>query len=82
MRQNDLEDAALIQEKSSPHISIVIPAHNEAASLSETLNEVLQVLSSNSITAEVLVVDDGSTDGTWGLIQEFSSRDQRVRGLC
>ena len=82
MRQNDHEDAALIQKKNSPNISIVIPAHNEAASLSETLNEVLQVLSSNSIAAEILVVDDGSTDGTWSLVQEFSSRDQRVRGIC
>ena len=78
--KNDTE-AVPMHEAISPRISVVIPAHNEAASLSETLKETLQVLSSNSIASEVLVVDDGSTDGTWDLIQDFSSRDQRVRGI-
>ncbi len=78
--KNDTE-AILMNEAISPRISVVIPAHNEAASLSETLKRTLQVLSSNSIAAEVLVVDDGSTDSTWDLIQDFSRRDQRVSGI-
>ena len=78
--KNDTE-AILMNEAISPRISVVIPAHNEAASLSETLKRTLQVLSSNSISAEVLVVDDGSTDSTWDLIQDLSRRDQRVRGI-
>jgi len=78
--KNDIVTVPM-QAPTSLQVSVVIPAHNEAASLGDTLNEVLQVLSSNSIAAEILVIDDGSTDATWGLIQEFSSRDQRVRGI-
>ena len=81
LEPRDEVEVAVNQTRVSHHISIVIPAHNEAASLSETLKRTLQVLSSNSISAEVLVVDDGSTDSTWDLIQDFSHRDQRVRGI-
>jgi len=47
-----------------PDISIVIPAFDEAARLSEPLAHILEYLNSAKINAEVIVVDDGSTDGT------------------
>jgi len=47
-----------------PDISIVIPAFDEAARLSEPLAHILEYLISAKINAEVIVVDDGSTDGT------------------
>jgi dolichyl-phosphate beta-glucosyltransferase len=47
-----------------PHLSVVIPAYNEQARLGDTLTAILEYLDSNHIHAEVLVVDDGSTDDT------------------
>jgi dolichyl-phosphate beta-glucosyltransferase len=48
----------------SPEISIVIPAFDEAARLQEPLDRVFRYLKQESVRAEVIVVDDGSGDGT------------------
>jgi dolichyl-phosphate beta-glucosyltransferase len=48
----------------SPEISIVIPAYDEAARLQEPLDRVFRYLKQESVRAEVIVVDDGSGDGT------------------
>jgi dolichyl-phosphate beta-glucosyltransferase len=47
-----------------PLLSFIIPAYNEAARLGATLSQVLAYLSQQSYPSEVLVVDDGSADGT------------------
>uniref|UniRef100_E6PV27 Glycosyltransferase 2-like domain-containing protein n=1 Tax=mine drainage metagenome TaxID=410659 RepID=E6PV27_9ZZZZ len=49
-------------------VSVVIPAHNAAATLAETLHS---VLAQSYRHIEIVVVDDGSTDGTWDLLQSF-----------
>ncbi len=64
-----------------PFLSIVIPAYNEARRLPHSLNAVLDFLNTQAYTAEVLVVENGSTDETWAIIQAFAQRDPRVRGL-
>src|SRR3954463_13412166 len=48
-------------------LSIVIPAYNEAGRLSRTLHSVARYLDDAPHSAEVIVVDDGSTDGTRGV---------------
>ena len=48
----------------SPHLSVVIPSFNEEARLPATLQAILEHIDSAKISAEVLVVDDGSADGT------------------
>jgi glycosyltransferase involved in cell wall biosynthesis len=62
-------------------LSIIIPAFNEADSLRELHSEIDQVCSARQIEAELIFVDDGSTDGTWGAVRELASRDKRVRGV-
>jgi glycosyltransferase involved in cell wall biosynthesis len=47
-----------------PRLSIVIPAFNEAARVGESLKHLVAYLNQNRESAEVIVVDDGSTDGT------------------
>jgi glycosyltransferase involved in cell wall biosynthesis len=48
----------------SREISIVIPAYNEAGAIRPTLAALRDMIGSSGLTAEIIVVDDGSTDGT------------------
>ena len=50
-------------------LSVVIPAHNEAPRLPATLDALEAHLASRGSAAEILVVDDGSTDGTRGVVE-------------
>lgn len=64
-------------------LSIVIPAYNEESRLPSTLDTVLTWLDGSAFAdAEVLVVDDGSDDGTAALAEARSAADPRVRLLC
>lgn len=64
-----------------PYLSIVIPAFNEEDRLGATLVRVLEWLDEWGGTAEVLVVDDGSSDGTADLVRAKGEADPRVRLL-
>lgn len=59
---------------SAPTLSVIIPAYNERNTIEEILSRVQQV----AIDKEVIVVDDGSTDGTRELLQEIA--DAVARG--
>jgi dolichyl-phosphate beta-glucosyltransferase len=54
----------------SPEISIIIPAFNEALRLPATLDRVQQFLETSSLSAEVIVVDDGSRDATAEVVRQ------------
>ena len=60
-----------------PHISIIIPAHNEELVIQKTLLSILE-LDYPRDQLEVLVVNDGSTDNTAAAIQKVARRDPRV----
>jgi dolichyl-phosphate beta-glucosyltransferase len=60
-------------------LSVVIPAFNEARRLPGTLTEVLAYLNRQPYRAEVVVVDDGSTDDTARLVREWPSAATPVR---
>ncbi len=57
-----------------PALTIVIPAYNESAIIENTLEQVAAFISERGIDAEVLVVDDGSTDGTGDIAQRALER--------
>ncbi len=59
---------------SSPKISIVIPAYNESARIESALERVLTCVEERSWDAEVLVVDDGSSDETAAIVQRWMAR--------
>ncbi|HEY8527462.1 MAG TPA: glycosyltransferase family 2 protein [Acidimicrobiales bacterium] len=54
-------------------VSVILPAYNERANLAELVPETVGVLTDAGLTFEVVVVDDGSTDGTAGLMAELRS---------
>jgi glycosyltransferase involved in cell wall biosynthesis len=60
-------------------LSVVIPLYNEAASLHELHSKVTEVLNRMRLRAEIIFVDDGSTDGSFDNLQQLHKRDRRVR---
>ncbi len=64
-----------------PFISIVIPAYNESARIGKALGEVVRVVRERTWQAEVLVVNDGSTDSTASIVQDFARLHPEVRLL-
>jgi len=62
-------------------LSVCIPAYNEADILGETIEEAVDTLRAIPGEHEILVVDDGSTDDTWTVLQEAARRHPQVRPL-
>jgi dolichyl-phosphate beta-glucosyltransferase len=62
-------------------ITIVIPAYNEQVRIGLTLVRTLEYLQARHPRFELLVVDDGSRDGTIQVVEEIAARDPRVRTL-
>jgi dolichol-phosphate mannosyltransferase len=63
-----------------PLLSVVIPAYYEEGNLHKLYEELFEALSSITDDWEILLVDDGSTDGTWTEIFSLHLKDARVRG--
>ena len=62
----------------SPTISIIAPIYNEFDNIPELYRRIKEVLDSTGEPWELLMVDDGSTDGSTALIREHHARDPRV----
>ena len=62
-----------------PKYSIVIPAYNESARIPATLQSVVACIRANQWPAEVIVVNDGSTDTTAELVREIAKDAPEVR---
>jgi dolichyl-phosphate beta-glucosyltransferase len=58
----------------TPYLSLVIPAYNEEGRLGPTLQRILSYLAARPYTTELIIVSDGSTDGTARLAQESLSQ--------
>ena len=62
-------------------LSIVISLFNEEESLTELTAWIEQVMSANGYSYEIIMVDDGSTDGSWNLIKRLSEKNRNIRGI-
>jgi glycosyltransferase involved in cell wall biosynthesis len=62
-------------------LTIVAPAFDEAAALPRFIDRTLGVLDALACSAELVIVDDGSTDATWDVICAAAQADGRVRGI-
>jgi glycosyltransferase involved in cell wall biosynthesis len=63
---------------SHPRLSIVIPAYNESARIDGTLSRVMWCVEERGWDAEVLVIDDGSSDNTPAIVQKWMQRYPRL----
>jgi glycosyltransferase involved in cell wall biosynthesis len=64
-----------------PYLSVVSPVFNEQRCLPELLQQLSEVLSSLDPHYEIILVDDGSQDGSWHEIEAAGALDPRVKGL-
>lgn len=63
------------------HISVVIPLLNEEESLTELHDWIAKVMQTNHFLYEIIFIDDGSTDDSWGIISKLSSQNKAVKGI-
>jgi dolichyl-phosphate beta-glucosyltransferase len=62
-----------------PLVSVVVPAFNEAARIFNTINDIRGEIDRLGGDGELIVVDDGSQDGTAGIVAEAERLDTRIR---
>jgi glycosyltransferase involved in cell wall biosynthesis len=67
--------------EAAPFLSIVIPLYDEEPNLTKLVTELEAALPSVGGDAEVILVDDGSRDGSWALLQQLSGGRPWLRGL-
>ncbi|MST04297.1 MAG: glycosyltransferase [Candidatus Pacebacteria bacterium] len=60
-------------------LSVIVPLYNEEKVFKTLLDRLLAAIS--NINFEVILIDDGSTDGTYNLILEASEKDKRIKGI-
>jgi glycosyltransferase involved in cell wall biosynthesis len=63
------------------NISVAIPLFNEDESLPELLSWIERVMDENKFTYEVILVDDGSTDNSWKVIEQLSAKNANIRAI-
>jgi dolichyl-phosphate beta-glucosyltransferase len=66
-------------EGRSPRLSVVIPAYNEEQRLPRTVEEIERYLDGKHVDYELILVDDGSTDGTRQVMDAAAERNPKVR---
>src|SRR5207248_2367364 len=64
-----------------PDVSIVIPCYCSEQSLPDLIERIHQTMSAAKVSCEVVMVEDGSPDGTWKVIGELALRYPFIRGL-
>ena len=69
------------EEAPLPYLSIVIPAFNEESSIGRCLRDLRAYLDGLDFSWEIVVVDDGSSDGTGAVVEQHSAVDSRIRGI-
>ncbi|MEO6893639.1 MAG: glycosyltransferase family 2 protein [Ginsengibacter sp.] len=62
-------------------ISVIVPLYNEEESLPELEAWIRRVADENNYTYEVIMIDDGSTDNSWAIVQELHALNPVVKGI-
>ncbi len=62
-------------------ISVVIPLFNEEESLPELVSWIEDVMVRNGYTFEIVLIDDGSSDKSWQVVESLSNTDKNIKGI-
>ncbi len=81
MAQADISPLAEAEPGSYPDLSVVVTLFNEAASLDELYRRTVAALEPLDRPYELIFVDDGSTDGTFAMLERLHASDARVRAV-
>ncbi len=68
-------------ETRNPDISVVVPLYNEEESLPELLAWIDRVAAAHAFTYEAILVDDGSSDGSWVVVERLAAQYPTLRGI-
>ena len=63
------------------NISVVVPLFNEEESLPELCSWIDRVMQKNNFSYEVLLIDDGSKDKSWEVVEKLSSDNSNIKGI-
>ena len=63
------------------NLSIIIPLLNEEESLQELYTWIITVMKSHNYSYEVIFIDDGSSDQSWNIINQFSIENSNIKGI-
>lgn len=62
-------------------ISVVVPLLNEEESVEELCIWIRRVMTDHGFSYEIILIDDGSTDNSWNIIERLHANDPRIRGI-
>ena len=62
-------------------VSVVVPLFNEEESLPELVEWIDKVMAQNHYSYEVILVDDGSKDGSWAVVEELNRKNGNIKGI-
>ena len=62
-------------------VSIVVPLFNEEESLPELCAWIGRVVNEHNLTYEIILIDDGSTDDSWQVVEKLSTQDINIKGI-
>jgi len=68
-------------EKNSKFVSIVIPCYNEEKNIDRTIDGLMEISEGSRYDFEIIAVNDGSTDKTWGVIESYAEKYEIVKGI-
>jgi undecaprenyl-phosphate 4-deoxy-4-formamido-L-arabinose transferase len=65
----------------TPDVSLVVPVYNEEQTLEEVYRQAVAALEGIGRPYEIIIVDDGSTDGTWTVLERLHAQDAQLRAV-
>ena len=63
------------------NLSVIIPLYNEEESLPELAAWIERVVNEQSLSYEIVMVDDGSTDGSWKVVEQLHATNPNIKGI-
>jgi len=62
-------------------VSIIIPCYNEEKNIDRTFDGLLEFFKNREEKFEIIAVNDGSKDGTWGVIKDYAEKHKEIKGI-